>query len=202
LPALKALMINIDKSLVSLAAIEEKFTCDIKKCKGACCVLGESGAPLLEDEVAVLEKIFPLIKDYLQPKGVEAIEKLGIFVIDADDDLVTPLIDGKECAFTTFDKNGIAKCGIEKAWEDGKVSFRKPLSCHLYPIRIHKYKVYDAVNYDKWSICKPAELLGEKTCLPVYQFVKDALVRKYGADWFLNLETVAKEYLSQKNTQK
>lgn len=195
-------MINIDNALVSLSVIEEKFTCDLKRCKGACCVEGQSGAPLLEEEVSILEKIFPVVKDYLQPKGRETIQKQGVFIIDADDEYVTPLIDGKECAFAIFDEKGIAQCGIEKAWLDGKVKFRKPISCHLYPIRIKKFKDYEAVNYDKWHICKPAIHLGEKTSTPVYQFVKDALIRKYGEEWHKDLVVIAKEYLVQKNQTK
>lgn len=192
-------MFNIDNTLVSLAVIEENFICDLKKCKGACCVMGESGAPLLEEEVAILEKILPEIQEYLQPAGLEAVKKQGVFVIDADDEYVTPLIEGKECAFAIFDEHGIAKCGIEKAWLEGKTKFRKPVSCHLYPIRIRKFKHYDAVNYDQWHICKPAIQLGNKNKVPVYKFVKDSLIRKFGIDWFNTLEAITNEYLSDKN---
>ncbi|MCZ4695837.1 DUF3109 family protein [Ancylomarina euxinus] len=183
-------MLQIGNAIVSLDVIEKKFICDFGKCKGACCVEGDSGAPLDEDEKAILEEIYPDIKEYLTEKGIEEIEKQGTSVIDADGDLVTPIINDKECVYTVFE-NGLALCGIEKAFLDGKITYRKPISCSLYPIRIEKYPEFDAVNYNKWSICGPARELGFKMGTPVYKFLKDPLIRKYGEDWYNELEYAA-----------
>jgi len=183
-------VLQIGNAIVSLDVIEKKFICDFGKCKGACCVEGDSGAPLDEDEKAILEEIYPDIKEYLTEKGIEEIEKQGTSMIDADGDLVTPIINDKECVYTVF-KDGSALCGIEKAFLDGKISYRKPISCSLYPIRIEKYPEFDAVNYNKWKICGPARELGFKMGTPVYKFLKEPLIRKYGEDWYKELEYAA-----------
>ena len=190
-------MIKIGGTLVTLDLLEENFTCDLKKCRGACCVLGNSGAPLLDHEVARLQNIYDNIKAYLRPEARKAIEKNGIYYIDADGEPVTQLNNGKECVFTVFEK-GIARCGIEKAFEEGKVDFRKPLSCHLYPVRIRKYKDFDAVNYDKWIICKPAVRLGNRLQSPVYRFVEQSLIRRFGKAWFSELSEAAEKYQAEK----
>jgi len=183
-------VLQIGNAIVSLDVIEKKFICDFGKCKGACCVEGDSGAPLDEDEKAILDEIYPVIKEYLTEKGIEEIEKQGTSVVDADGDLVTPIINDKECVYTVFE-NGLALCGIEKAFLDGKISYRKPISCSLYPIRIQKYPEFDAVNYNKWNICAPARELGFKMGTPVYKFLKEPLIRKYGEDWYKELEYAA-----------
>ncbi len=183
-------MLQIGNAIVSLDVIEKKFICDFVKCKGICCVEGDSGAPLDDDEKVILEEIYPKIKPYLTKEGIEEIEKQGLSVIDSDGDLVTPIIKEKECAFTVFE-NDLALCGIEKAFLDGKISYRKPISCSLYPIRIQKYAEFDAVNYDKWTICAPARDLGFKKGIPVYKFLKEPLIRKYGEEWYKELEYAA-----------
>jgi len=183
-------MLQIGKAIVSLDVIEKKFICDFGKCKGACCVEGDSGAPLDDDEKAILDEIYPDIKSYLTEKGIEEIEKQGTSVVDADGDLVTPIINDKECVYTVFE-NGLALCGIEKAFLDGKITYRKPISCSLYPIRIEKYPEFDAVNYNKWKICSAARELGFKMGTPVYKFLKEPLIRKYGEDWYKELEYAA-----------
>ena len=200
-------MIAIDHTLVSEDILDKKFVCDLNACKGACCVEGDAGAPLEKEEAKILEKIYDQVKPYMLPEGVKAIEKNGFYVVDEDDgDWCTPLVDktpadtrlpdGQEhsgrCAFVLFDE-GIAKCAIEKAYYDGKVTFKKPVSCHLYPIRITKYKDYDAVNYNRWNVCKPACACGEKLQVPVYRFVKDGLVRKYGQKWYDELKQLDEE---------
>jgi hypothetical protein len=190
-------MIKINGTLVSLDLLDENFACDLKKCRGACCVLGDSGAPLLEDEVAKLKAIYHDIKAYLRPEARESIEKDGVSYIDGDGEPVTQLREGKECVFTVFDK-GIARCGIERAFEEGKTDFRKPVSCHLYPVRIRKYKDYDAVNYDRWIICKPAILLGNRMQLPVYRFAEQSLIRRFGETWFRELLEAAKIHKPEK----
>lgn len=191
-------MISIDNTLVSEEILDKKFVCDLTRCKGHCCVEGDSGAPLDKEELQMLEEVFPVVKDMLTPKGLKSIEEQGLYLIDDDGDYVTPLVDGYgECAYTVFE-DGIAKCAIEKAYFDGKVKWRKPVSCHLYPVRITKYKSYDAVNYEKWSVCAPACKLGESLKVPVYVFLKDALTRKYGEKWYEQLSLVADEYAKQK----
>jgi hypothetical protein len=153
--------------------------------------MGDSGAPLEEEEAAVLKEIFPVLKPYLRKESVKALEEQGTSVTDIENDLVTPLTNGKECAYTIFE-NGIARCGIETAYNQGVISFRKPLSCHLYPVRIKKYREFHAVNYDRWDICQPATILGKELKMPVYRFVKDGLTRKFGEEWFNLLEMAAK----------
>lgn len=181
-------MIPIGKTLVSDEVISNRFVCDLKKCKGACCIEGESGAPLEKEELKLIEESYPAVKPFLTADGIKAIEEKGLYLIDDDGDFVTPLIgEGGACAFTVFE-NGIAACGIEKAYNEGKISFRKPVSCHLYPVRITAYKNYDAVNYHEWEICSPACKLGKKLSVPVFRFVKDALIRKYGQAWYDELE--------------
>jgi hypothetical protein len=190
-------MIEIGKSIVSLELITSNFTCNLKACKGACCVIGDSGAPLEDDEVELLKEIYPLLKPFLSEESIATIDTFGTSVVDFENDKVTPLNNGKECAYTIF-KDGIAFCGIEKAYNEGAVPFRKPISCHLYPVRIKKYKAFDAVNYDRWDICKPAITLGDELKMPVHRFVKDALGRKYGEEWFKLLETAARNLKIEK----
>lgn len=188
-------MIAIDKTLISEDILEKEFVCDLSKCKGACCVEGDAGAPLEDDEVIKLEEIFEDVKPYLRKEGVEAIEAQGTSIQDpVDGEWVTPLVNGAECAYVIFDKNGTTKCGIEKAWEEGAVDWRKPVSCHLYPIRVTSYSSYDAVNYHKWQICSDACSLGAQLKVPVYKFTKDALIRKYGQEWFDQLDEVAQNW--------
>jgi hypothetical protein len=191
-------MIAIDKTLISEDLLEKKFVCDLNACKGACCVAGDSGAPLEKDELPILDSILEKVKPYMVKKGIKAVEKYGSYVIDGDGDYTTTLVSpGAECAFVFFDENKIAKCAIEQAYYDGKLDWKKPISCHLYPVRITAHKEYDAVNYDKWSICKPACECGAKLDVPVYKFLKEPLIRKYGKDWFKQLEQSAKLYLKK-----
>ncbi len=183
-------MIQIDNAIVSIDVIKENFKCDIKKCRGLCCVYGDAGAPLEKHELRILKKIYPKVKPYLRHEGIITIENEGPYVIDKDKDFVTPIIRGKECAYTVFN-NGVAMCGIERAFADKKINFRKPLSCYLYPVRIKKYKDFDAVNYDRWNICEPARVLGNKLKIPVFRFVEDALICKYGKKWIEELKKYA-----------
>lgn len=180
-------MLRIGNKIYSFDLFEEHFVCDVEKCHGACCVLGDSGAPLEEDEPEILDKLFPLLKSFLRPEAFTFIEKVGRYVTDSDNDIVTPLLNGKECAYTVFE-NGLAQCGIEKAFNAGVIHFRKPLSCHLYPIRVTKYKDFEAINYHRWNICKPAIEKGKNLNIPVFQFCKDSIVRLYGAETFNELE--------------
>jgi len=186
-------MMEIGDKVVSLDLITEKFECNLAVCKGICCVEGESGAPLEEEEAEILEKDYVNFAPYLREEGRKAIEKQGTWVIDADTEKVTPLIEGKECAYAIFEGK-IARCGIEKAYEEGATDFRKPISCHIYPIRVKKYKRLTAVNYDRWPICDPARLHGEQENVPVYRFLKESIVRKYGEEFYEKLEIVAQNF--------
>ena len=149
---------------------------------------GESGAPVAEEEKVELEKIQEAIRPYLRKEGIAAIEEQGPYVIDTDGDVVTPLRDGKECAYTVFDENGIAKCGIERAYRDGAIQFMKPASCHLYPIRISQVGEMEALNYHRWTICDPALKCGKDLKLPMFRFLKTPLVNRYGESWYAELE--------------
>lgn len=185
-------MIVIDHTIISEDLIDKQFVCNLSKCKGACCVEGDSGAPLEQEETVTLENIYEQVKPYMDKEGIDTIEKFGKWMVDTDGDFVTPLIGGKgRCAYSFFDKNGIAKCAIEQAHADGKIDYKKPVSCHLYPVRVKKYKDYEAVNYDKWDICSPACTLGKELNVPIYRFVKEALIRKYGEGWYKQLEGAA-----------
>ena len=184
-------MIQLQNTLISEDILEKEFVCNLSKCKGACCVEGDAGAPLSEEETKTLESIFEDVKPYLRDEGIKAIEEQGTWIVGEDGDKETPLVNGSECAYVIFDEKGITKCGIEKAYEDGKVDFKKPVSCHLYPVRIKGYSEFDAVNYHKWPICSDACSLGKELEVPIYQFVKDALIRKYGEDWWNELDAIA-----------
>ena len=190
---IKKLLISIDNTLVSDQIISEEFVCNISKCKGECCVAGEAGAPLEKNEVTFLEKNYSKIKPFLSQKGIKSIESQGVFVKGLDGDLETPLVEGKECAYTVFSDSGVASCGIEKAYQQGVISFQKPISCHLYPIRVQNYESMTAVNYHSWSICSDACSLGESLKVPVYVFVKTALIRKFGEKWYSELTEHAKK---------
>ncbi len=181
-------MILVGNAVISDDIKEQFFVCDLEKCKGACCIEGDAGAPLEDEEIPIIEEIYPIVKDYITEEGRQAIEAQGTWVIDQEGEKVTPTIgENRECAYALYDARGILKCGIEQAYLDGKTSFKKPISCHLYPIRIKKYDQYEALNYDRWEICSPACSLGSKLGVPVYKFLKDALVRKFGESWYEEL---------------
>ncbi len=190
-------MIQIDDTLVSLDVIEKEFLCDISQCNGQCCVEGDSGAPLETDEAKKIEEILPIIWNDIPEKSKAIINQQGVSYIDEEGDLVTSIVDKKECVFAYFEK-GVCKCTIEKAFREGKTDFYKPISCHLYPIRIDKYDTFEALNYHKWEVCKCARILGAKNKLKIYQFLKEPLIRKYGEDWYNTLCEVAEEWNKQK----
>ena len=186
-------MFQLGKTIISEEILEKEFVCNLTACKGACCIEGEAGAPLNEDEISILKEIYPKVKPFLRPEGIAAIEKQGTHIVSDFGELETPLVDGKECAYVTFTEKGIASCGIEDAFNAGEIQFKKPISCHLYPVRIQDYSEFAAVNYHKWPICDDACLLGKNLKVPVYKFVKDALIRKFGENWYFELEKVAQE---------
>ncbi len=188
-------MIQIDNKLISEDIFEKEFVCNLSKCKGACCVEGDVGAPLEREETKILEDIFEKVKPYLRPEGVKALEEQGTWTVDPlDGDFVTPMVNGEECAYVIFDEKGITKCGIEKAYEDGAVDWQKPISCHLYPIRVNEYSTFTALNYHVWPICSDACALGKELQVPIYKFLKTPLIRKYGEDFYKTLCEAAEEY--------
>ena len=187
-------MIQIDDKLISEDLFSEEFVCNLAKCKGICCVEGDAGAPLDEDETKILDEIYPKIKSYLRPEGIQAIEEQGTYTLDFEGDLVTPLVNNVECAYVIFDEKGYTKCAIEKAYEDGVIDWQKPISCHLYPIRITEYSNFSAINYHEWNICSDACTLGKELGIKVYQFLKKPLIRKYGEDFYQTLSEAAEEW--------
>ncbi|MCB0705460.1 MAG: DUF3109 family protein [Saprospiraceae bacterium] len=191
-------MLLIDDILVSDALIEEQFVCNLNACKGACCWEGDWGAPLEKKEIQILERIYPDIKPFLDSAGIQVIEEKGLSVYyEEAESEGTPLLENGACAYLTYDQNGTAKCGIERAWEAGKTDFKKPISCHLYPVRVKEKKQsmgFEALNYDRWDICSAACELGKSLQVPVYRFVKDAIIRKYGRSFYDQLDAAAEEY--------
>lgn len=185
-------MIQVDDKIISFDVFEKKFVCDLSACKGACCVEGDAGAPLTDKELDVLPYIYDEVKPYMRTEGIVEIEKQGFFVVDSDGDNTTPLVNNKECAFVVFDENEMAKCTIEQAYNDGKIDFKKPISCHLFPIRIKEYRDFDAVNYEAINICKPACDCGDQLQVPVYNFLKEPLIRLYGEEWYGKLIEAAR----------
>ena len=187
-------MIQIDDKLISEDLFSEEFVCNLAKCKGICCVEGDEGAPLDEAETKILDEIYPKIKPYLRPEGIQAIEEQGTYTLDFEGDLVTPLVNNAECAYVIFDEKGYTKCAIEKAYEDGVIDWQKPISCHLYPIRITEYSNFSAINYHEWDICSDACTLGKELGVKVYQFLKKPLIRKYGEEFYQTLSEAAEEW--------
>jgi len=189
-------MLQIDDTIISLDLLDECFVCELNVCKGICCIEGDDGAPLEEFEVKILEDILPLIWNDLTEKSKAVIKEQGVSYIDDDGEPVTSIVNGAECVFTYTDETGICKCAIEKAYREGKTNFYKPISCHLYPVRLQKYTDYTAVNYHRWKVCNCARKLGGKLDVPVYKFLKEPLIRRFGESWFEQLEIA---YIELKN---
>jgi hypothetical protein len=196
-------VIAIDNVLVSDDVVEAKFVCDLHKCKGGCCEDGDAGAPLEKDEKKIIDEHFDVIRPYLTKEGIQEIERQGKYLYDREFGWVTPTINGKICAYGFRDKQGIIKCGIEAAYYDGKLGWKKPISCHLYPIKISKSKVYTNVNYEPREVlCQPGCALGKKLKMPVFQFLKEALIRKFGTEFYQALEQVAIDYFDEAGKKK
>jgi len=191
-------MIEHRGTLISEELFEKRFVCDLSACKGACCEQGDSGAPLYAAEAALIKKHYKQIEPYMTARGKKAVAEKGTSLVDMDNELVTPLVEEySECAYAKRDKAGIWKCGIEQAYRDGKIPFNKPLSCHLYPIRVTKLKYHDGLNYNQWDVCAPACACGAKLDVPVFRFLKESLTRAYGAEWYDGLEVIYAEWVKQ-----
>ena len=185
-------MVQIGEVIVNRDLFDEYFFCHLEECEGSCCVYGDAGAPLEEQETQSLEKHREQIRPYLRAEGLRAVSEQGAWVIDGEGEKVTPLVGREECAYAVFDE-GIARCAIEQAYEAEAIPFRKPVSCHLYPIRVSKLKQGIALNYHRWSICEPARILGKKEGIPVFRFLQDPITRVFGEPFYEELETVYRE---------
>jgi hypothetical protein len=184
------MLVQIEDKILSTELFERKFVCDLNACKGACCVEGDAGAPMTMEEVDILEEIYEKVVPYMRPEGIAAVEKTGVFYMDHANEPATTLVDGAECAFVYFDEQGITKCAIEKAYLEGKTGWKKPISCHLYPIRVSQVGELTALNYDEWHICKEACNCGGKLDVPVFRFLKEPIIRAWGEAFFEDLENV------------
>lgn len=191
-------MIAIDNVLISDDVVEQHFVCDLNKCKGGCCVDGDTGAPITQEEANIIEDIYPKIKHLLTPQAINLIEDEGTHTFDDEYGLVTPTLNGGICVYGYYDEAGIVKCAMEHEYKAGNIDFKKPISCNLFPIRITEYETYEAMNYEpRKSLCKPACKLGKSLKMPVYQFLKEPLIRKYGADFYEALDATAKAHYGQ-----
>jgi hypothetical protein len=185
-------MIAIDDKLISDAIIEEQFVCDLNKCKGGCCIDGDTGAPITQEEANIIEDIYPKIKHLLSPQAIAIIEEEGAHTFDDEYGLVTPTINGGVCVYGYFEEDGTVKCAMEKMYKEGVIDFKKPISCHLFPIRVTEYETFEAVNYEpRKDLCKAACKLGKSLKVPVYQFLKEPIIRKYGEEFYNALEATA-----------
>lgn len=180
-------MLIVQDCIVSEDIAEKCFSCDLAQCKGQCCVDGDCGAPLLEEEIPILEKILPEVEPYMTPEGIEVVHREGVSALDNAAEPCTPLIHNQECAYVTWGEDGTAYCAIEKAYRDGKIDFPKPVSCHLYPIRVDVYGTFVAVNYHQWDICRCAVKCGNACGIPLYQYLKGPLIRRFGQSWYDDL---------------
>lgn len=190
-------MLQIGNALVSLDLAERFFCCDLDACKGQCCIEGDAGAPVTEEEVKEIEGALPVVKRYMLPDGIKEVEKHGCSYIDSEGDLVTTIVDGRDCAFTCRGEGGICLCAIEKARRSGETNVEKPISCALYPLRLTEYPTFTAVNYHRWSICRPAEEHGKKIGMRLYQFLEGPLTRRFGKEWYEELALACETYLEE-----
>lgn len=186
-------MLQIDETIISLDLLDEFFVCNLSVCKGECCIEGDAGAPLEEDEIEKIQEILPIIWNNLTEQSKEVINRQGVYYIDEEDEPVTSIVNGRECVFTYTDDDGCCKCAIEKAYREGKTDFYKPVSCHLYPVRVQKYDEFQAVNYHRWNICNCGIQLGGNMKVPLYRFLKEPLIRKFGPEWYEQLEIADQE---------
>ena len=190
-------MLQIQNALVSLEVIEKFFVCNLDKCLGECCIEGDAGAPITEQEYAQLKEILPEVYADLLPAARQRIDEAGVAYVDEEGDLVTQIVEGRNCVFTCYGEGGMCMCAIEKAYREGRIDFYKPISCHLYPLRLTDYPSFTAVNYHSWKICKAAEVLGRAKGVRVYQFLKEPLIRRFGKEWYDELVLACEAYLDE-----
>lgn len=190
-------MLQIGNVLASLDIVQRFFCCNLDKCLGECCIEGDAGAPITTEEYDKLKEILPIVWDDLLPTAQEVIEQQGVGYVDSEGDLVTSIVDGRNCVFTCYGPNGLCQCAIEKAFREGKTDFQKPVSCHLYPARVTDYPTFSAINYHRWKICKAAETLGRQKGIRLYQFLEAPLTRRFGKDWYDEFKTACEAYIEQ-----
>lgn len=190
-------MLQIGDTLVTLDIVERFFCCDLDKCLGACCIEGDAGAPVTEAEVEEIKKALPVIEPDMLPRAKEEVKENGVAYVDEEGDLVTTILDGKNCAFTCYGPGGVCLCALERAHRAGKTTFRKPISCALYPLRITEYPTFTAVNYHRWNICRDAEVLGKKLGIRLYQFLEGPLTERFGKEWYGELREACEAYLEE-----
>lgn len=190
-------MLEIGNTLVSLDLAERFFCCDLDACHGECCIEGDAGAPITREEYDRIRRLLPEIWDEMLPAGKDVVERDGVGYVDEEGDLVTSIVDGRNCAFTCYAPGGLCQCAIEKAYREGRIDFRKPISCYLYPVRVTRYPKFTAVNYHRWKICRPAETLGRKLGIRLYQFLKEPLTERFGQEWYDELCLACEAYLEQ-----
>lgn len=194
------MMLQIQNTIVTLDLAEEFFCCDLEKCLGACCIEGDAGAPVTIDEVAKIEEVLPVVEPEMLPRAVEEVRQNGVAYVDQEGDLVTTILDGRNCAFTCYAPGGICLCALEKAFREGKTGFKKPASCSLYPLRLTTYPTFTAVNYHRWKICRDAVANGRKKGIRLYQFLRGPLTERFGKEWYDELAQACELYLSQKDS--
>lgn len=190
-------MIQIDDTIISVDCLTEKFCCDLEACKGECCIEGDAGAPVELEEVEALEEALPVVWPMLSASAQAVIDRQGVVYTDEEGDLVTSIVNGKDCVFTCYGEDGTCYCALERAYREGKTSFYKPISCHLYPIRLKKVGDCMALNYNRWDVCKMAVVKGRQLDLPVYRFLKAPLIRRFGEAWYAELESAVEELKQQ-----
>lgn len=194
------MMLQIQNTIVTLDLAEEFFCCDLEKCLGACCIEGDAGAPVTIEEVAKIEEALPVVEPEMLPRAVEEVRRNGVAYVDQEGDLVTTILDGRNCAFTCYAPGGICLCALEKAFREGKTGFKKPASCSLYPLRLTTYPTFTAVNYHRWKICRDAVANGRKKGIRLYQFLRGPLTERFGQEWYDELAQACELYLSQKDS--
>ena len=177
-------MLIVQDCIISEDIADQCFCCDLTQCKGQCCVEGDCGAPLLESEIPILEHILPIVEPYMTEAGREVVHREGVSSLDNAAEPCTPLVNDCECAYVVWGNDGTAYCAIEQAYHDGKIDWPKPISCHLYPLRIDEYGEFKSVNYHRWDICRCAVAKGKECGVPLYQYLKEPLIRHFGKEWY------------------
>lgn len=191
-------MLIVGNCIVSENIADRCFCCDLAQCKGECCVEGDCGAPLDEQEIPILERILPQVKPFMTPEGIAEVERNGVSALDNAAEPCTPLVNNRECAYVTWGDDGTAFCAIEQAYRDGKIDYMKPISCHLYPIRVDEYGEFTSLNYHEWDVCRCAVAKGKQTGIPLYQYLKEPLIRKFGQEWYDELVEQCEQFLIKK----
>lgn len=190
-------MLIVGDCIITEDIADCRFCCDLEQCQGQCCVEGDDGAPVEEDEIAVMEEIYPQVKPYMTEEGRKAVEEQGVTTLDRAGEPCTPLVEGRECAYVAW-RDGKALCAIEMAYREGKIEFAKPVSCHLYPIRVDNFGEFRALNYHRWDVCRCAVAKGKNEGVPLYRYLREPLIRKFGQEWYDELVLLCENYIERK----